>query len=1696
MPRQKAASASAPSDEGAARRETDALVIGLGGSAGALEALTGFFARMPPDTGMSFVVVQHLERHHPSMLPELLARHTSMPVQAARDGAPLAPDHVFVIPPNAYLTVERGCLRVAAPGDTGLSMPIDAFFRSLAEDQGEKAVGIVLSGTGTDGTSGLRAIKEHGGLTIAQSPQSASHDAMAQSAIAAGLVDHVLPVEQMAARLLARVGELASTPRTPDLDAQIALALPPICVLLDRSTGHDFSRYKEGTLVRRIRRRMQLRHVPSAEDFVRLLEQDPEEPQLLLKDLLIGVTHFFRDPDAFESLGLQVVPRLLEGKSAEAPLRIWVPGCASGEEVYSIAILVRERLARLGVGRAAQIFATDVDLELLATARAGRYAADIAEHVSPERLERFFTRDPGAASGRAGGYQVEKELREMCIISAHNLTRDPPFSSLDLISCRNVLIYFEAELQKKLVPLFHYALRPGGFLFLGPSEGLAGSPELFETLDKRHRIFQRRETVARPVVDFPVSSRRAISAALPPVTGAAVDARRDLSRSFERLILEDHAPCSALVNERGDILFVAGNTSPYLKVPAGALSNNILDHVQANLRVELRGALGTAAQTHRRITRGGISVEVEGALHRVRLTVRPLPGEKDLFAVVVQQMGAVEVIEQGEEPSAAPEHGPAIEQLEGELKTTRADLRRAVEDLESANEEMKSSNEELISTNEELQSANEELQTSKEELQSVNEELETVNTELQQRVLELGGANSDLSNLFASTQIATIFLDHDLRITKFTPAATALFRLIDADVGRPIGDFAPRFEGHDLVADAQQVIKSLLPLDRQVRGANGTATWFQVRILPYRTTDGRVAGVVVTYVDVSELKRAERALRESEERFRMLVEGVEDYAVFMLAADGTVTSWNSGAQRLKGYAAEEILGQHLSRFYPPEDVRAGKPQKELEIAAANGRLEDEGWRVRKDGSRFWANVVITPLRDRAGNLRGFAKVTRDITERKRAEEALDRERSLLASVMQATDVMLVYLDADFNFAWVNAAYADGCKMRPEEMVGKNHFVLYPHAENEAIFRRVRDTGEPAFHKDKPFEFPDQPERGVTYWDWSLMPVKEASGKVQGLVFSLRETTKYKRAELALRASEERARRQLAEQKRAEEDLRRSREGLSRLAEASLRVMRETDLEAMFQAVSAAALELMGARVVVSGHGYVSGQFVIGGAARAPGMPDCPPGKLFLIEKGGVYMELVEGAADTIRLTDAEMRAHPRWWGLPEGHVPMRGLLGVRLVDPEGRTNGMILVSDKEQGDFTAEDESLLRQLATLASLASQHVAARIALEEADKSKNQFLAMLSHELRNPLAPIRNSLYVLDRAAPGGEQAQRAQSVIDRQVTHLARLVDDLLDVTRISRGKIQLQKELIDFADVVRRAVDDHRSFFTENRLELLVTIPDAPLWIYGDRTRIAQVIGNLLQNSAKFAEPGGEATVSVECNLDLRQAVLRVRDTGTGIAPDMLPRIFEPFTQADTTLDRSKGGLGLGLALVKGLVEMHGGTVSVESEGVGKGAEFTVRLPLESGVAPTAERTGGARQNGSARRVLVIEDNVDAADSLREVLELEGHTVEVAYSGADGIETARAFRPEVVLCDIGLPGMDGYEVTKAMRADEALRSTFLVALSGYALSEDLAKAKEAGFDRHLAKPPSLEKLTEILASAPSIGSTSPSVEEPDSSRGG
>ena len=868
------------------------LITALGASAGGLEALEKFFQHMPADAGIAFAIVQHLSPDHASALPQLLAKHTKMPVAQIREDTPVVPNHVYIIPPNATLTIKNGVLLVAAPDEPrGHRAPIDHLFRSLAEDRGENAVCIILSGTGSDGTLGLRAIKEHGGMAMAQTLESAKYDSILRSAIATGLVDHVLPVEDMPAKLIEYADYIRSLNGKPiGIRKQITDHLGTITGLLRRRAGHDFSQYKESTIARRIERRMKVLQVETVQQYVESLKKKPEEADLLFKDLLIGVTQFFRDPEAFDTLDREVIPKLFEDKGADDQVRVCVVGCASGEEAYSIAILLSEHASTLDIAPDIKIFATDIDERSLETARKGRYPASVAGHVSSARLERFFLKQDNA-------YQIKRELREMCIFSVHSFIKDPPFSRLDLISCRNVMIYLGPDLQEKIVPLFHYALRTGGYLFLGPSENTSSHRELFGAIDKKHRIFQKKQSLPRPVVQFPLTDiGRPIQSA-----GKQLESEeRNLAKQLERIILQRYAPACVIVKENGAAVYFSGTVSRYLEQPTGSPDNNIVNMAREGLRTPLRAALHRVSTTSQRAVHRGVSVQTGGEVSRLNLTVEPLAEFQDagLYVVTLEE-APVGSSPHSDAPVPDAHSDETIRSLEDELRSAQDHLQATVEELETSNEELRSANEEFQSTNQELG-------TAKEELQSINEELETVNAELNRKVADLDHSASDLQNLLECTQIATIFLDRESHIKSFTPAAAAMFRLIPGDTGRPITDLAMRFADTDLVEDINAVLKTLTPRERQLTAENGR--YYQLRVLPYWTVHNVIEGVIVTFVDVTLIKQAEQLARDAQVYAESIVATVRE-PLLVLDDNLRVRSANRAFYDMFAVTANETDGQ-------------------------------------------------------------------------------------------------------------------------------------------------------------------------------------------------------------------------------------------------------------------------------------------------------------------------------------------------------------------------------------------------------------------------------------------------------------------------------------------------------------------------------------------------------------------------------------------------------------------------------------------------------------------------------------------------------------------------------------------------------------------------------------------------------------------
>jgi len=858
-------------------------IVGIGASAGGLEALDELFDHMPPDTGMSFVVVTHQHPGHTSLLPELLGKHTKMPVAEATDGVKLQPNHVYVAPPSSSLATLNGTLQLmqpaaAKPGKPRLS--IDYFFHSLATDRQHQAICIVLSGTGTDGTIGLKAIKAESGMAMVQKPESAKYAGMPSSAMATGLVDYVSPVAELPAQLVAYAnGPYLKGGMPPSVKSLPADSMQKIFLLLRNRTGHDFSHYKSSTIQRRIERRMNVHQIDTPNNYVKFIQDNPSETDLLFKELLISVTNFFRDPAAFEALAKQLL-LLLKSRPEKYTLRVWVPGCATGEEVYSIAILIHECMEQINRHFDVQIFGTDLDNDAIEAARTGVYPDGIAGDVSSARLERYFNHEDST-------YRICKEIREMAVFAPQNVIKDPPFTKLDLISCRNLLIYLDSELQRLLLPIFHYALKADGLLLLGPSESTGQFNDRLETLDKKWKIYRRKDAaaVAYTTPELPTSTTTVNkplkgNAAMTDPNDPAAKNPKQLSAIIERCLLEELCPASVVANERGDVIYVHGHTGKFLELAKGLAGTNVLDMARKGLEHELASAIRRVAAGAGRADKKNVRVKTNGDHVLVNVSVKKITDPESIRGLLmisflpIEEKEAVSRATSDDSTTGSKEKPGSIIELTSDGDTNEVDLLKSelqhlreshqatLEELETSNEELKSTNEELQSTNEEIQSTNEELETSKEEMHSLNEELTTVNSELQSKVEDLSQTNDDMQNLLNSTEIATIFLDRDLNINRFTDQAKSLISVRPSDVGRPINELATHIKTHDLQKYCQDVLKKLTAFEIEVRSTDGK--WFMMKIMPYRTSENVIEGVVITFVDISPLMAGREALAFSQ----------------------------------------------------------------------------------------------------------------------------------------------------------------------------------------------------------------------------------------------------------------------------------------------------------------------------------------------------------------------------------------------------------------------------------------------------------------------------------------------------------------------------------------------------------------------------------------------------------------------------------------------------------------------------------------------------------------------------------------------------------------------------------------------------------------------------------------------------------------
>jgi two-component system CheB/CheR fusion protein len=1352
------------------RSQIDFPVVGIGASAGGLHALVRFFENLPANNGMAFVIVLHLSPKHPSSADSVLQRATVMPVMQVTSTTKIEQNHVYVIAPNQQLSMVDGYLGVSElDRPRGTHTAIDVFFRTLAEVHQERSVAVVLSGTGSDGAVGLTRIKEEGGVTLVQAPGDAEHEGMPQAAIRTGAIDFVLPVTDIPQKLLdlwtnARIialpppgdGEAPVAHVTTAADTLAAeSALQKVVNSLLSHTGHDFRHYKRATVLRRIERRMQVRSVHSLPEYSALLNDDPREHEALLSDMLISVTNFFRDRESFEALERDIVPELFKDKSPTDEVRIWVAACATGEEAYSMTMLLADHASEMKTPPKFQVFASDIDEQAIATARAGNYPASIITDVVPMRLRQYFTKE-------GDRYCIRKIVRDRILFAAHNVLRDPPFSRLDMVSCRNLLIYLNRDVQVKVLEMFHFALKPGGFLFLGSSESAESVSELFIPVDKKNRIFRARPT-SRTVSYHAYVAGSAVRTQEESVRKAGK--RQFTFAEVHQRALTDISPPSVILDREANILHVSANATHFLRMAGGEPSRNVLALVLPSLRLELRGALFQSQQTGLPAIGRAVALKPEEGGRTVIVKAMPYRDEDSAsdFTVVLftdaPQGVALDV------PAlAAQGNDVVLAQLEAELQRKKEQLQETIEHAEVSTEELRASNEELQAINEELRSATEELETSKEELQSVNEELITVNYELKVKVEETGKANDDLNNLIASTDIATIFVDSALRIKRFTPRAADIFSIIPTDIGRSLLDLTHRLDYEKLADDVSATFDTLRLVEREVRSQD--SRYYIVRLLPYRTTEDRIEGAVMTFFDITDRRHAEEQLQARETRMRLVAESTKDYAIITTDAEGRVVSWNKGAERVFGWSEQEMLGETLERLFVPEDRANQVREDEMRRARDDSRAEDERWHLRKDGSQVFCTGVTTPLGPAAAF--GYAKIARDQTDRALSDN--ERDKALTSEQRNRS-----------------------------------------HAESEVA------------------------------------------------------------------------------------------------------------------------------------------------------------------------------------------------------------------------------------------------------------------------QKDEFLAIMSHELRHPLNMIHINVELLTRLPEVAQSttASRAAGQVRAAVTSQAKIIDDLLDMSRLRHGKLAITVAPVDLAAMVENIATATRADPGTSGLAINVTVSEQPLYVLADAVRLEQIIVNLLSNAIKFTPHDG--TIDIVATSHGKEAEISVADSGQGISPEFLPKVFDMFGQAGSVTTRSKGGLGIGLALVQEIATLHGGRVKAESEGLGKGARFTIWLPLVgSGSDQAAQHDATADDGLDGARILLVDDAAEVVMVFQSLLEMEGAQVVVATSAADALAALKQHAVDIVISDISMPGMDGYQFLEAMRQLPHCTDIPAIALSGLVRERDIARALEAGFSAHLSKPVSIPKLMSTL----------------------
>ncbi|HEX7080799.1 MAG TPA: CheR family methyltransferase [Gammaproteobacteria bacterium] len=1656
------------------------LIVGVGVSAGGTEALLALLRATPPRSGIAFVIIPDGPPHAEGSWPAALEHEAIAPVQEVASDTPVEPNAVYLPAPGMALTIRGGVLHASKCRRARGAAPLDRFLATLAADAGERGVAVVLSGGGLWGVGGLRDIKENGGLTIVEEPPNGAADCMPKTAFAMAHVDMILPVERMPEKLLSYAQHSYLQPAAADSsgDAPQRLRdeeLLAITELLRRETTHDFRRYRKNTLSRRIQRRMGLNQIERASEYLELLHANRLEVQALRRDLLICVTRFFRDREAWAVLEQRVLRELAASDDGSAPIRAWVPGCATGEEAYTLAMLLHERNEAAGrAARSVQVFATDVAEDALDAARSGLYPLSIENDVSSERLARFFVRE-------GNEYRVSKQLRESVIFAEQNVLAQPPFSRLDLICCRNLLIYLEPDAQRRVMVAFQYALKHGGYLFLGTSETVGAAQPLFAPVSKKWRIYRRTGiTAALPVGQFADVSLRLPNLRAPAPLPLRLPARsRGIPERVQRQLLKELDRGVAVVDSQGRLLYLHGAADLYLQLSLGEVGTeapNVLELAREGLRSKLRAAL-------RSVRRTGEPAEFEfrvlrdGRLRRCSGKIRPLEGGAADDGLLLLSF---EPVAQIQAPSAPAEldHEPGeeglVQELRQELGAVREQLNSTIEDLEAANDALKASHEEAISMNEELQAGNEELETSREELQSLNEELTTLNAQLEAKVAELQTTTADLDNLLTSSHVPTLILDTEWRIRRFTPSCTELFNLIAADIGRPLTDIAATIDDPWLVEDGRAVLRDLQPRERQLH-SRADDRHYQRRVLPYRTPDDRVEGVVLTFADVTELQRTTEKLRRRERQqealagfgrralgekdldaliqdavrtvqetfeadFVKLLEVLPDGRLLVRAGHGwregvighVTIDEGSDSQAVYTLASNTpVVVRNLN-----DDARFGTPTLLLEhgvvsglstiIPGADGPIGVLGVHTRHEAT-FSADDIDF--------IDGIARTLSEAIERRRGDEAVRAAEERLRLATLATNLGTWDYHPQTDELVASARSKELFGLPPDAEIRYRTYLERVHPEDrrrvdEATRRGLDPSG--GGHCELEYRTAPGPD-GSVRWIRDIRQTFFADGRPVRMIGTLEDVTQRKEAEQA-----DRERLQLAEQ-------------LRRLADATpgtlftFRVRSDGGPPA-FPYTSPNVRDTWG----------LEPEDVANDAA--PLFARIHP------EDGRRLAEITKESAAKMGMWHAQFRyAHPR-----KGNVWIESYASP-VAEPDGTILWHGIALDITEMKL-AEHE--LRE------------ARRIA-ETADRAKGEFLANMSHEIRTPMSAILGYAEILAGQLEDPDNLQSLDTIRTNGL-YLLEIIDDILDLSRIEAGKLELDLRRVQPAALVWEVHSLLRLHAAEKGLALEVEFDGRlPESIETDPTRLKQILINLVENAIKFTDEG-EVRIVVCLMPAESQLRFDIVDTGCGIPDTTLAKLFQPFTQADSSVTRRFGGSGLGLSISRALSRMLGGDITVSTK-VGEGSTFTLTVATGDlkgvGLFDPRARSGvsaGVRVEvrALACSVLVVDDRRDMRYLAQHMLEEAGARVALAADGREAIRcvdeaAARGAPFDAILLDMQMPVVDGYAAAKELRARGYDKP--IIALTANAMKQDERKCLGCGCDDYLSKPLARATLVNTVA---------------------